>query len=166
MDVKSIFLYEKLEPGEDIFLRPPQGIQLKRIKLGEMLKLHVCIYGLKQVARRWYKTYMSILYRIGFKHSSFDKGIFYRIRTNDLSIIFIHIDNSSIITESPEKMTQLKNNIKSHLKCDDMGELSWMLGVAINLYLKHSRTSQLQRYQIGRNTSRFICTNDNHGTSY
>ena len=61
MDVKSAFLYGKLEPGEDIYLRPPQGIQLKGIKPGEMLKLHVCIYGLKQAARRWYKTYMTIL---------------------------------------------------------------------------------------------------------
>ena len=124
MDVKSAFLYGKLEPGEDIYLRPPQGIQLKGIKQGEMLKLHVCIYGLKQATRRWYKTYMNILYKIGFKHSSFDKGIFYQIRTNDLSIIFIHIDNSGIITESPEKMTQLKNDIKSHLECNDMRELS------------------------------------------
>ena len=77
MDVKSAFLYEKLNKEEDIFLRPPQGIQLQGIKPEEALKLQVCIYELKQAAKRWYETYMEILIKIGFKRSNKDEEVFY-----------------------------------------------------------------------------------------
>lgn len=141
MDVKSAFLYGKLDPGEEIYLRPPQGVELKGIKPGEVLKLNVCLYGLKQAARRWYKTYMTILYRLGFQRSLVDEGVFYRNRKSDLSVIFIHIDDSGIITQSTALMTELKNQIKSHLDCDDMGEMSWMLGIEI----KRDRPKRLIR---------------------
>lgn len=38
-------------------------------------------------------------------------------------------------------MTELKNQIKSHLDCDDMGEMSWMLGIEI----KRDRPKRLIR---------------------
>ncbi len=48
-----------------------------------------------------------------------------------MAIIFIHIDDNGIITRTVKEMTELKNQIKSHLECDDMSELSWMLGIEI-----------------------------------
>ena len=38
-------------------------------------------------------------------------------------------------------MTELKDEIKKHLECDDMGELSWMLGIEI----KRDRQKRLIR---------------------
>ena len=124
MDVKPAFLYRKLNKEEDIYLRPPQGIELQGIKPEEALKLQVCIYELKQAAKRWYETYMEILIKIGFKRSNKDEEVFYWKLPNSLAIIFIHIDDSGIITRTVKEMIELKNQIKSHLECDDMSELS------------------------------------------
>ncbi len=74
---------------------------------------------------------MGILIKIEFKRSNKDEGVFPQPLPNSLAIIFIHIDDSSIITRMVKEMIELKNQIKSHLECDNMGELSWMLEIEI-----------------------------------
>ncbi|PSR82396.1 hypothetical protein PHLCEN_2v6077 [Hermanssonia centrifuga] len=53
-NIKSAFLYGRMEPREDVYLVPPKGITLPGLKPGQVLKLHACLYGLKQAGRRWY----------------------------------------------------------------------------------------------------------------
>ena len=53
MDVKSAYLYGKLDESEKIYMRPPPGINIG-VKAGQCLKLKLALYRLKQASRRWY----------------------------------------------------------------------------------------------------------------
>jgi hypothetical protein len=56
MDVNTAFLIPELPEGEVLYMRPPKGFE-KVCKLlfeeGQVMKLHKCIYGLKQASRYW-----------------------------------------------------------------------------------------------------------------
>ena len=139
MDVKSAYLYGRMDEGEDIYLRPPQGIQLGNIKPGQVLKLQACLYGLKQAGRRWYKTFRGVMKKVGLTRSNFDHAVFFHLLPNGgLLAIFIHVDDMTLIAPTPTLMTQLKNNVKAEVECVDSGELSWMLGIEI----KRDRTAR------------------------
>ena len=48
MDVKSAYLYGKLDDSEKIYMKPPTGIEIPGIKPGQVLRLRLVLYGLKQ----------------------------------------------------------------------------------------------------------------------
>ena len=47
MDVKSAYLYGKLDNNENIYMKAPPGIDIG-VKSGQILKLKLALYGLKQ----------------------------------------------------------------------------------------------------------------------
>ena len=53
MDVKSAYLYGKLDDNERIYMKAPPGIDIG-VKPGQVLRLKLALYGLKQAGRRWY----------------------------------------------------------------------------------------------------------------
>ena len=53
MDVKSAYLYGKLDNNENIYMKAPPGIDIG-VKGGQVLKLKLALYGLKQAGRQWY----------------------------------------------------------------------------------------------------------------
>lgn len=61
MDIKSAYLYGKLTEGEVVYMRPPSDITLPGLKPGQVLRLIVTLYGLKQAGRRWYNVYHSAM---------------------------------------------------------------------------------------------------------
>ena len=65
MDVKSAYLYGKLDNNERIYMKPPTGIEIPGIKPGQVLRLQLALYGLKQAGRRWYLKFCSIMKEVG-----------------------------------------------------------------------------------------------------
>ncbi len=51
IDIKSAYLYGKLNPDEKVYLAPPKIVTIPGIKPNQVLKLNVTIYGLKQAGR-------------------------------------------------------------------------------------------------------------------
>ncbi|THH16855.1 hypothetical protein EUX98_g9236 [Antrodiella citrinella] len=132
MDVKSAYLYGRMEEGENIYMRPPRGTQLAGIKPGQVLKLQACIYGLKQAGRRWAKKFRSVMTDVGLTRSELDHGVFYRYLPNDeFVVLFIHVDDMTMIAPSMKHMDALKRKIKDHVEVVDSGEVNWMLGIEI-----------------------------------
>jgi hypothetical protein len=66
MDVKSAYLYGKLDDSEKIYMKAPTGINLG-VKPGQVLRLKLALYGLKQAGRRWYLRFREIMTKLGFK---------------------------------------------------------------------------------------------------
>lgn len=50
LDIKTAFLYTKLDPNENIYLEIPDGLEKQPDKV---MKLKRAIYGLKQVPKKW-----------------------------------------------------------------------------------------------------------------
>jgi hypothetical protein len=132
LDVKSAYLYGKLEEDEQIYMRPPPGIQLSGIKPGQVLLLLLALYGLKQAGRRWYKVLWAIMSEIGLKRSEFDHAVFYRhIPNGSIAIIFVHVDDMSLVASSQDVMDSLKSKLTSRLEIVDSGAIHWLLGIEI-----------------------------------
>lgn len=93
MDVKSAYLYGKLDDNEKIYMKAPLGIDIG-VKPGQILQLKLALYGLKQAGRRWYMRFREIMTQLGFKRSDFDHAVFYR--TDPFTIIFIHVDDMTL----------------------------------------------------------------------
>ena len=64
VDIKSAYLYDKLNNNEHIYIQPPLGKLLNNIKLGQVLKLNKALYSLKQVGQQQYKKITEILQNI------------------------------------------------------------------------------------------------------
>ena len=141
MDVKSAYLYGKLDDNERIFMKAPPGIDIG-VKPGQALRLKLALYGLKQAGRHWYLRFREIMTKLGFKRSDFDHAVFHR--TDPFSIIFIHVDDMTLVMLTLTVMEKLKGDIKLIIECVDAGNIHWLLGIEIRRSL-HSRSIHLSQ---------------------
>ena len=66
-----------------------------------MVKLRKSLYGLKQAGKKWYDTLCGSLADIGFWRSMADPAVFYVRDGNDVVILFIHVDDTTVTGSSP-----------------------------------------------------------------
>jgi hypothetical protein len=128
MDVKSAHLYGKLDENERIFMEAPPGINIG-VKQGQSLQLKLTLYRLKQAIQHWYMQFKEIMIQLGFKQSEFDYAVFHC--TNPFTIIFIHVDNMTLVTKTMDIMEKLKKDIGKIIEVVDSGEIHWSLGIEI-----------------------------------
>ena len=76
MDIKSVYLYGKLNENKKIYTKAPPGIDIG-VKPGQVLKLKLALYGLEQAGQCWYMQFREIMTEIGLKRSDFDHAMFY-----------------------------------------------------------------------------------------
>ncbi|KAJ3522993.1 hypothetical protein NMY22_g11644 [Coprinellus aureogranulatus] len=133
IDIKSAYLYGKLERHERIYMKRPPYVKIDGLSNDKILQLLVSIYGLKQSGRRWYKTFRAILEdQLEFTRSDYDHAVFYRhLPDGEVLIIFIHVDDTTLIAPDDERMGPLKESIKKILDVTDGGELHWLLGIEV-----------------------------------
>jgi len=112
---------------------------LPRLKAEQVLKLNVALYGLKQAERCWAKHFCTILKdKIGFTRCQHDNAIYFkRLSDRQLLIIFIHVDDTSLIAPNCQMMQTLKDSIKSHLEITDGSKLYWTLGIEVGHNREH-----------------------------
>ena len=91
--------------------------------------------------------------QIGLKRSDFDHAVFYR--TDPFSVIFIHVDDMTLVTKTIIVMDKLKLSIKAIIEVVDSGGIHWLLGIEICRSL-HTRSIHLsQRSYIDAILSRY-----------
>lgn len=105
MDVKSAYLYGKLDNNERIFMKAPPGIDIG-VKSNQVLQLKLALYGLKQAGCRWYMQFREIMTQVGMKRSDFDHAVFYCI--DPFCIIFIYVDDMTLIAKTLAVLEKLK----------------------------------------------------------
>ena len=129
MNVKNIFLNGYI--AEEVYVEQPPSFENHAFP-NHIFKLNKALYGLKQAGRRWYKTFEKILNQIGFTRAYYDKAVFYkRNREVIIGIIFIHVDDATIIAQSVNDINKIKEDIGKHLEYTDGGEINWLLGIEI-----------------------------------
>lgn len=141
MDVKSAYLYGTLDDSEQIYMKAPLGIDIG-VKPGQVLRLKLALYRLKQASRQWYMRFREIMTQLGLKRSDFNHAVFHH--TNLFIIIFIHVDNMTLLTETLAVMEKLKKDIGAIIKVVDSREIHWLLGIEIRRSL-HNRTIHLSQ---------------------
>ena len=73
--------------------------------------------------------FREIMTQVGLKRSDFDHAIFYC--TDPFIVIFIHVDDMTLVTLTLAVMEQLKKKIKDIIEVVDAGEIHWLLGIEI-----------------------------------
>jgi hypothetical protein len=108
----------------------PEGHQ----ENGKIAPLRMCINGLKQASRKWYKQLMQYFVRYRFVTSNFDTCIL--THRTEAFLIAIYIDNITLYSPNGPMMIKVKNTLKSEFEVTDLGNLHWLLGIQIKLGLK------------------------------
>ncbi len=100
MDVKTAFLNSELK--EEIFMRIPEGLKCNSKNL--VCKLKKSLYGLKQSARCWFKTFEQVLIKIGFRNSPVDRCVYILDKGSIPKNIYVilYVDDLVIITKRRE----------------------------------------------------------------
>jgi Reverse transcriptase (RNA-dependent DNA polymerase) len=89
------------------------------------------LYGLKQGGRQWNKKLHTAMTTFGYKCISVDHCIYTRTMNKGTSIVAIHVDNMLACASSEGEMRQLKMDLESLFEIKDLGDVHWLLGVAI-----------------------------------
>ncbi|GJT28357.1 putative reverse transcriptase domain-containing protein [Tanacetum coccineum] len=112
MDIKSAFLYEKIE--EEVYVCQPPGFEDPDFP-NRVYKVKKALYRLHQDPRAWYETLSTYLLDNGFQRGKIDKTLFIRRHKGD--ILLVQVDVDAIIFGSIkkelcnafEKFTEVKN---------------------------------------------------------
>ena len=112
------------------------------MKEGQVLKLQKALYGLKQAGRRWYKTLETILKTKGLQRSEYDQAVFYHKREHLNLIVFIHVDDITIIGRNIKFIDELIAHISKYVAYTNDGDINWLLGIKISYNWK-KRTIKL-----------------------
>lgn len=155
-DIRSAFLYGRLKDDEVIYMRPPQGVELVGLKSGQVLRLKVAIYGLKQAGRRWALMLRAIMDDAGLSHSEHDHAVFFRhLPDNHIAIISSHVDDLTLIAPTEKTLKYLSDKIDARVEATPLQELHWLLGIEITRNVDAGTVSLSQRAYIDQIVSRY-----------
>ena len=124
MDVKTAFLNADMQ--EEVYVNPPNPYALSKRQVWKMLR---ALYGFKQSPRAWYEKLSSKLKALGFRVSSYNQCVF--IHDQQDLIITVHVDNLRIFSQSEDRITQFKKEIRKEFDMTDEAEGTLYLGMHI-----------------------------------
>ena len=127
-DFHSAYLNGVLDEGETIYMEQPPHHE---IASRYVVKLQKSLYGLKQAGRKWYDTLCASLATVGFQKSMADSAVFYVHIGDDIVILFIHVNDTTITGSSLCLIDEYERRIGNIFVITHLGPVSWLLGLAI-----------------------------------
>ena len=125
-DIKAAFLNGKLK--EEIFMRPPPGMQLE----GKILRLRKSLYGLKQAARVWNQVLHESLVKNGCKQNETDPCLYSLASGGDIVYLLIHVDDILAATNNEKVLENLMSRVSSDFELKCLGEAKSYLGIQLD----------------------------------
>ncbi|GJV05925.1 putative ribonuclease H-like domain-containing protein [Tanacetum coccineum] len=128
MDVKSVFLYRKIE--EEVYVCQPLGFEDLDF-LDKVYKVEKALYGLNQAPRAWYETLSTYLLDNGFQKGKIDKTLFIKRHKGDIWLVQVYVDD--IIFGSTKKKLCFAFEKLTHEKfyMSSIGELTFFLELQV-----------------------------------
>ena len=121
-DVSTAYLNAPIE--EEIYVEPPPGFEEPDKKVWLLKK---SLYGAKQSAKNWGDFLATVLREYGFRLASSDHYIWTTISL----YLALHVDDLAIAYANQDALHHFTTFIKSKFEFNDLGELSYFLGVQI-----------------------------------
>ncbi|GKD13864.1 putative ribonuclease H-like domain-containing protein [Tanacetum coccineum] len=90
MDVKSAFLYGKIE--EEVYVYQPPGFEYLDFP-DRVYKVEKVLYGLHQAPRAWYETFSTYLLDNGFQRGKIDKTLFIKRYKGNIFLVLVYVDD-------------------------------------------------------------------------
>ena len=130
-DFHLAYLNGVLDDEETIYMEQPPHHEIANHSR-YVVKLQKSLYGLKQAGRKWYETLHKALVNIGFQRSTVDPAVFYTRVGEDVAILFIHVDDTTITSSSLHLIEESERQIGNIFTITHLGPVSWLLGLAIS----------------------------------
>ena len=93
--------------------------------------MHKTLYGLMQAACAWNLHLHHAMLEIGYVCISVDHCIYMCNTPRGSSIVAVHIDNMAAVASDKAEMARLKEDLGKLFSLIDLGELKWLLGIAV-----------------------------------
>jgi len=158
MDVKTAFLHGDLE--EEVYMEQPEGMK-ERGKEDWVCYMRKTLYGLMQAARAWNIRLHRAMLEIGYVRISADHCIYMCNTTSGSSIVAIHVDDMAVAASNKAEMARLKEQLGKFFGLVDLGELKWLLGVAVTRN-RRARTISLSQAAYIESIAKHLHLEDAH----
>ncbi|GKA34119.1 putative ribonuclease H-like domain-containing protein [Tanacetum coccineum] len=128
MDVKSVFLYGKIE--EKVYVCQPPRFEDPDF-LDRVYKVEKALHRLHQAPKAWYETLSTYLLDNGFQRGKIDKTLFIKRVKSDILLVQVYVDD--IIFGSTKKSLCIEFEKMMHMKfqMSSMGELIFFQGLQV-----------------------------------
>ncbi|KAG8929142.1 hypothetical protein FRC01_004803, partial [Tulasnella sp. 417] len=134
LDFKSAFLNGDLK--EEVYMKPPQGFEHDD---GKVWMLKKSLYGLRQSPKCWHTKLTTSLTDFQLVRSTADFSVYVGRQGKDTTILVTHVDDMAITGSNTRKKNEVKEYIKENYDVEDMGKLSYYLGISWD-YDRDART--------------------------
>ncbi|GJS43031.1 putative ribonuclease H-like domain-containing protein [Tanacetum coccineum] len=128
MDVKSVFLYGKIE--EEVYVCQPPGFEDLDFP-DRVYKVEKALYGLHQAPRAWYETLSTYLLDNGFQRGKIDKTLFIKRHKGDILLVQVYVDDIIFGSTKKELCIAFKKLMHEKFQMSSMGELTFFLGLQV-----------------------------------
>ncbi|GKB92382.1 putative ribonuclease H-like domain-containing protein, partial [Tanacetum coccineum] len=128
MDVKSAFLYGKIE--EEVYVYQPPGFEDPYFP-DKVYKVEKALYGLHQAPRAWYETLSTYLLENGFHRGQIDKILFIKIHKDDILLVHVYVDDIIFGSTKKEMSIEFEKLMHHKFLMSSIGELSFFLGLQV-----------------------------------
>ena len=128
LDVQNAFLHGDLK--ETVYLRQPPGF-VDPARPDHVCLLHKSLYGLKQAPRAWFQRLSKALCLLGFRGSTTDPSLFIYSSAGTFLYMLVYVDDIILTGNNPTAVDHVVNNLSSTFALQDMGPLSYFLGIEV-----------------------------------
>ena len=129
LDIKSAYLMADVK--EDIYLSPPEGLEVPDNKRGWVLKLKRSLYGLKQAGRCWSQLLNEKMLELGMRPSTADPCLFLNDEDGELMTVNVHVDDCMITYTDERKYQRFRKRLESMFQISKSDDNNTFLGVVI-----------------------------------
>ncbi|GJT09791.1 putative ribonuclease H-like domain-containing protein [Tanacetum coccineum] len=123
MDVKSAFLYRKIE--EEVYVCQPPGFEDPHFP-NKVYKVDKALYGLHQAPRAWYETLLTYLLENGFHRGQIDKTLFIKRHKDDILLVQVYVDDIIFGSTKKQMSNEFETLMHDKFQMSSMGELSFL----------------------------------------
>ncbi|GJT38444.1 putative ribonuclease H-like domain-containing protein [Tanacetum coccineum] len=128
MDVKSVFLYGKIE--EEVYVCQPPGFKDPYFP-DKVYKVEKALYRLHQAPRAWYETLSTYMLDNGFQRGKFDKTLFIKRYKGDILLVQVYVDDIIFASTKKELCNAFEKLMHEKFQMSSMVELTFFLGLQV-----------------------------------
>ncbi|GKD88806.1 putative ribonuclease H-like domain-containing protein, partial [Tanacetum coccineum] len=128
MDVKSVFLYGKIE--EEVYVCQPLGFE-DLDNPDKVYKVVKALYGLHQAPRAWYETMAKYLLDNKFHRGKIDQTLFIKKQKGDILLVQVYVDDIIFGFIKNELSIEFEKLMHDKFQMSSMGELTFFLGLQV-----------------------------------
>lgn len=125
MDIRTAFLYGRLDPNEKVYMQQPPGFEVK----GKICELSGAIYGLRKSSKQWNICINNFLLSQNFKRSKNDFCLYTRITENSKFYILLYVDDIFIVFNNYDELLDLKKKLIQQFKFPELSNANKFLGI-------------------------------------